>query len=195
MLPLKDNLHAAASPGGRPDPVELASQETFPTSDPPAWIGAAPRVPQHAEGQHAGKGARILAFKPRQARRAQAPKTTDFAMASPVPNPAMGLPVRIHRPSSTPLQGGLGRSAWVIEFEPQQAPAIEPLMGWTSSRDPLQQLRLTFPSREQAVAFAKRQGWRYTVSEPHGRKVRPWPYAANFRRPWTSTGEGLDVGN
>lgn len=194
MQPPKDKPHVAALPS-RQDPVELAGQESFPASDPPAWIAAAPGVPRHADEQRAGKGAKILAFRPRRGRRPKAPKTTGFATASPVPNPAMGLPVRIYRPSSTPPQGGLGRSAWVIEFEPQQAPSIDPLMGWTSSREPLQQVRLTFPSREQAVAFAERQGWRYTASEAHGRKVRPRPYAANFRRPWSTTGEGLDVGS
>lgn len=194
MLPQICESQTAAPPD-RPDPVELAGQESFPASDPPAWIGAAPGMPRRAEGLRAGKRGKILAFKPRQARRAQAPKATAFDMASPVPNPAMGSPVHIHRLSSTPLQAGLGRSAWVIEFEPQQAPAMEPLMGWTSSRDPLQQVRLTFPSRAQAVAFAERQGWRYTVSEPHGRKLRPRPYDANFRRPCTSTGEGLNVGS
>ena len=80
------------------------------------------------------------------------------------------------------MQAGRARTKkWVLEFEPRYATEIEPLMGWTSSRDTLQQVKLTFPSKERALAFAERQGWPCTVTEPHESKIRPKSYADNFR--------------
>ncbi|WP_354081679.1 NADH dehydrogenase ubiquinone Fe-S protein 4 [Constrictibacter sp. MBR-5] len=71
------------------------------------------------------------------------------------------------------MQAGQARTKkWVLEFQPRWAPQTEPLMGWTSSRDTLQQVKLTFPTKERAVDFAKRQGWPCTVIDPHERRVR-----------------------
>ena len=89
---------------------------------------------------------------------------------------------RIYQPARSVMQAGRANvKRWTLEFEPQSAPFIEPLMGWTGSRDTLQQVRLTFPTQEQAVAFAERQGWAYSVSEPHQHRIRPKSYADNFR--------------
>jgi ETC complex I subunit conserved region len=62
--------------------------------------------------------------------------------------------------------GRAGTTQWLLEYEPQSAPFIEPLMGWTGSTDPMAHLRLSFPSREAAVAYAERQGLEYAVREP-----------------------------
>ena len=35
------------------------------------------------------------------------------------------------------------------------------MMGWTSSADPMANLKLTFDSQEDAIAFAERNGWTY----------------------------------
>jgi hypothetical protein len=74
--------------------------------------------------------------------------------------------VVIYRPAKSAMTSGrAGTKHWLLEFEPQAAPFIEPLMGWTGSTDPLAQVRLTFPTREAAVAYAKRQGLDYQVRE------------------------------
>ena len=80
----------------------------------------------------------------------------------------------IYRPAKSAMTSGrAGTKRWVLEFEPQSPPFIEPLMGWTGSTDPMAQVRLTFPSRETAVAYARRQGLEYDVREPAGHeKVR-----------------------
>src|SRR4029077_16331108 len=68
---------------------------------------------------------------------------------------------------------------WVLETEP--APKeIDPLMGWTSSRDTMQQVKLQFLTLEEATSYAKKNGWRYTVELPNARHVRPKAYADNF---------------
>ncbi len=43
------------------------------------------------------------------------------------------------------MSSGLSRTKlWVLEFDASKAPEIEPLMGWTSSGDMRQQIRLRF---------------------------------------------------
>ena len=65
----------------------------------------------------------------------------------------------IYKPAKSAMTSGrAGTKRWLLEFEPQSAPFIEPLMGWTCSTDPLAQVRLTFPNREAAVAYAQRHG-------------------------------------
>lgn len=39
------------------------------------------------------------------------------------------------------------------------------MMGWTSTRDPLSQLRLDFPHKEDAIQYAKNLGLKYTVKQ------------------------------
>jgi hypothetical protein len=71
----------------------------------------------------------------------------------------------IYKPARSAMTSGRAwTKRWLLEFEPQSPPFIEPLMGWTGSTDPLAHMRLTFPSREAAIVFAKRQGWDYEVS-------------------------------
>ena len=70
---------------------------------------------------------------------------------------------------------------WVLEYEPETRREPEPLMGWISVRDTLNEVRLRFDSREEAVAFATKHGIDYTVVEPHTRAERPKSYADNFR--------------
>lgn len=68
--------------------------------------------------------------------------------------------VVIYQPAKSAMTSGrAGTKRWLLEFEPQSPPFIEPLMGWTGSTDPMAQVRLTFPTREAAVAYAERQGW------------------------------------
>jgi hypothetical protein len=54
-------------------------------------------------------------------------------------------------------------------------------MGWTASRDPFGHIRLSFPDPQSAIEFAERQGWRYELRDPPGRRFRPKSYADNFR--------------
>jgi osmotically-inducible protein OsmY len=82
---------------------------------------------------------------------------------------AIGPPplVRIYVPARSPMQSGRRRCKWVLEFEPSRPKIIEPLMGWTSSEDPLETIsRLQFADRQSAIDFALRHGWPYVVHEP-----------------------------
>ena len=62
-------------------------------------------------------------------------------------------------------------------------------MGWTSSGDTQQQVRLRFASKEEAIAYCEHRGIAYRVFDPKQPKRRVIAYADNFafsrRTPWT----------
>ena len=94
----------------------------------------------------------------------------------------MTLQVRIYRQAKTAMQSGRANTdRWIVEFEPESRREVEPLMGWTSSADTKSQVRLRFDSEAEAVAYAKKHGFMYTVEKPRERLVRPKAYADNFR--------------
>src|SRR6202049_918161 len=66
---------------------------------------------------------------------------------------------RIFRPTRSAMTSGKARTkSWVLHFDRRTPPVIEPLMGWTGGDDTLIQVKLTFPTREAAVASAGREG-------------------------------------
>ena len=93
-----------------------------------------------------------------------------------------GTKARIFRPSKTAMQSARGNMQhWVLEYELMTPRKPDPLMGWVSSGDTLNQIRLKFPTCEEAVAYARRHGLDYTVSNDQTRRVTPRNYADNFR--------------
>ena len=63
------------------------------------------------------------------------------------------------------------------------------LMGWQSSADTKRQVRMRFPDRETAIAYAEAHHIAYDLAEPKTRRVKPKAYADNFaytrRGSWT----------
>ncbi|HEU0223245.1 MAG TPA: ETC complex I subunit [Paracoccaceae bacterium] len=99
---------------------------------------------------------------------------------------------RIYQPARTATQSGPARTKdWVLEFVPEAAKRIDPLMGWTGSDDMRGQVRLSFETREAAIDYAKRHGIAYQLFEPKPRKptIRPRGYGENFafnrKETWT----------
>ena len=89
---------------------------------------------------------------------------------------------RIYRPSKTAMQSGRAQTRnWLLEYEPASPRTPDPLMGWSSARDTLNEVRMRFATLDEAVAFAKKHGLDYTISEPHARTPKPKSYADNFR--------------
>jgi NADH dehydrogenase (ubiquinone) Fe-S protein 4 len=79
------------------------------------------------------------------------------------------------------MQSGTGSAEdWRIDFDTNPRWQNE-LMGWSSSADTVQALRLKFESREDAIRFAERQGYRYRVDEPKDAKFKVKSYSANFK--------------
>jgi hypothetical protein len=89
---------------------------------------------------------------------------------------------RIYRPAKNAMQSGRARTKlWQLDYEPQTARTIDPLMGWTSSDDMCQQVTLEFDTAEEAVAYCEAQGIPYQLFEPHVPTPKPKAYSDNFR--------------
>jgi hypothetical protein len=100
------------------------------------------------------------------------------------------MTARIYKLGKTPTQSGPARTkGWILAFDQDRPREIEPLMGWTSSGDTRQQVRLTFATKEEAIAYCERQGIDYRVEEPNEPKRRIMSYSDNFKfnrvGPWT----------
>lgn len=100
------------------------------------------------------------------------------------------MTARIYKPSKTAMQSGAANTkAWVLEFDLAEPRRIEPLMGWTSSGDMRQQLRLQFETQDEAVAYCERHGIAYQLFEAKPQSRRVMSYSDNFafkrRDAWT----------
>jgi hypothetical protein len=87
---------------------------------------------------------------------------------------------KIYIPSKSAMQSGRGKNnKWVLEFETKD-PSINPLMGWETSSDTLEEVVLKFPSKEKAIEYAKKNNILFTIIEPKKRKFVIKSYADNF---------------
>ena len=94
----------------------------------------------------------------------------------------MATRARIFRQRKSATQSGRGNAEdWVLEWEKVERKAADPIMGWWGSGDTRTQVRLRFDSREEAEAFAKRDGLAYEVEIVPPRIQRPKSYADNFK--------------
>lgn len=92
------------------------------------------------------------------------------------------MTARIYKPAKNAMQSGLANTKeWVLEHEPAAAREVDPLMGWTSSRDMQAQVKLSFDTKEEAIAYAERNGIPFTLEEPQARKAVRKSYADNFK--------------
>ena len=87
---------------------------------------------------------------------------------------------KIYIPSKTATQSGLGKEdKWILEFESKDT-SINPLMGWETSTDTLEEVILKFPSKEKAIEYAKKNNISYNVIEPNKKEFVIKSYADNF---------------
>ncbi|MFW2829918.1 ETC complex I subunit [Sphingomonas sp. ID0503] len=88
---------------------------------------------------------------------------------------------RIYQRIKSSMQSGKAQvGSWVLEHEPTEAKRADPLTGWAGSGDTNGQIRLTFPTLDKAVEYARAQGMAYHVV-PAGEKVlKIQAYADNF---------------
>jgi ETC complex I subunit-like protein len=100
------------------------------------------------------------------------------------------MTARIYKPARTAMQSGNAKAKeWVLDYEPEQPRTVEPLMGWTSSADMKQEVRLHFDTKEEAITFCEREGISYQVFESNPPVRQRMSYSDNFafprREAWT----------
>jgi hypothetical protein len=89
---------------------------------------------------------------------------------------------RIYQRPKNAMSSGRARTAiWVLDFAPAEPKRPDPLTGWAGSGDTRDQLRLTFPTQDAAVAYAEREGLAFTIVPAPERTLKLQSYADNFR--------------
>ena len=88
------------------------------------------------------------------------------------------------------MQSGLGKTKqWLAEYISEKDKTKYSLMGWNSSSDTKEQIKIFFDTKEQAIEWSKKNNEQFIVIEPKERKIKPKNYASNFdmnrKEPWT----------
>ena len=68
---------------------------------------------------------------------------------------------------------------WILEFITKD-PSINPLMGWETSTDTLEEVVLKFQTKEKAIEYAKANNISYTIIEHKKKEFVIKSYADNF---------------
>ncbi|KAL2148593.1 hypothetical protein VTH82DRAFT_2147 [Thermothelomyces myriococcoides] len=108
---------------------------------------------------------------------------TPAGLLSGAPIELQARTVRIYKPAKPATQSGEhGSSRWRMDWDVlgKGHRWENPLMGWQSSGDFMQGTHINFKTKEDAIAFAEKQGYEYFVQEPNERKFVPKAYANNF---------------
>ena len=93
------------------------------------------------------------------------------------------MKVIIYSPTKTAMQSGKKNTGfWVINSSKiYNSRSIDQFTGWTSSSDTKNQIRLNFKTKDEAIEYAKSQGFDYEVFDPKISTIKKKSYADNFR--------------
>jgi hypothetical protein len=81
----------------------------------------------------------------------------------------------------TTQSGRANSGLWLLEFERSEAQRPDPLTGWNGSGDTNTQVKLTFRTKDEAVAYAERHGIAFHIVPATPVKLKLQAYADNFR--------------
>ncbi|KAF9214506.1 hypothetical protein BGZ59_003572 [Podila verticillata] len=93
-------------------------------------------------------------------------------------------PCRIFQQAKGATQSGIVNTGnWRLDFDTELGAGRfeNELMGWASSSDYMQALQMKFNTKEDAIAFADKQGWDFTIQEPNKKIFKKKVYADNFK--------------
>lgn len=88
----------------------------------------------------------------------------------------------IYKPTRSASQSGTAANEkWLLKFIHNGTRKIEPVMGWTSNRDMMQEVILKFDNQLEAENYAKKNNIEYQVVENNEHKMILRSYAENFK--------------
>ena len=91
------------------------------------------------------------------------------------------MTIKIYKPAKTAMQSGLGKTKkWLAEYISEVDTVKDSLMGWNSSLDTQSQIKVFFNTKEQAIAWAKKNNYQFYVEKPKVKKIKPKSYSSNF---------------
>ena len=83
------------------------------------------------------------------------------------------MTARIYQPARTAMQSGTAKTKeWVLDYEPEAPRTVEPLMGWTSSSDMKQQLRLAVRDQGRGDRLLRASRHRLSGVRDHAGQAR-----------------------
>ena len=81
----------------------------------------------------------------------------------------------------TTQSGKANNGLWLLEFERQKPLRADPLTGWNGSGDTNTQVKITFKTKDEAVAYCEKNGLQYHLIAAAPVKMKIQAYADNFR--------------
>ena len=87
----------------------------------------------------------------------------------------------IEQQRGTTQSGKAKAGSWTLEMERQQPLRADPLTGWAGSSDTDTQLRLTFASKDEALAYAAKKGFEVHLVPAPPVSLKIQTYADNFK--------------
>ena len=89
---------------------------------------------------------------------------------------------KIFKPSKTAMQSGRANTkSWSLVLIEDSKTSKDGLMGWHGGSSTVNQVKLKFSTKEDAIDYAKRNNLNYEVLESSERKVISKSYADNFK--------------
>ena len=87
---------------------------------------------------------------------------------------------KIYQPAKTAMQSGNARTKfWILEFNKSNSNK-DFVMGWTSSSNTDEQIKLKFETQEQAITYAKENNIQFDLITNKKNKLIIKAYADNF---------------
>ncbi|XP_029043317.1 NADH dehydrogenase [ubiquinone] iron-sulfur protein 4, mitochondrial isoform X2 [Osmia bicornis bicornis] len=88
--------------------------------------------------------------------------------------------VRIFCPPKNAMQSGTNNiHFWQIDFDTRER-WENSLIGWTSTGDPMSNLKVEFATEQEAIAHCEKMGWDYYIQKPNVNNPKPRNYGSNF---------------
>jgi len=89
--------------------------------------------------------------------------------------------VRIFIPRKNAMQSGTSNlHMWSMDFDNRER-WENPLMGWSSTGDPLSNMNVEFNTKEEAIEHCEKNGWKWFVdAQEKPKKERVKNYGVNF---------------